>query len=59
MQHISEILKEIPVVAQMGQNCKVKQTTVNPAKCEAKTKACHPMDVFAGIEKCRRCGKGF
>lgn len=43
----------------IGQNCKVKQTTVNPAKCEAKTKACHPMDVFAGIEKCKKCGKGF
>lgn len=59
MKHISEILKEIPAVAMMGQNSKVKKTTVNPDKCKAKSKACHPVDVFAGIEKCRQCGKHF
>lgn len=43
----------------LGQNCKVKRTTVNPNKCAAKTRPCHPFDVFAGIEGCKHCSKKF
>lgn len=59
MKHIKEILQEIPAVAQMGQNSKVKKTTVNPAKCEAKTRACHPSPWFAEIEECKACKRKF
>lgn len=59
MKHISKILEEIPAVAMTGQHCKVSNTRVNPAKCKAKSRACHPSDFFGGIEECKACKRKF
>jgi hypothetical protein len=59
MKHIKDILQEVPAVAMMNQNSKVGKVTVNPTKCKAEVKACHPGEFFGCVEECRVCKRKF